>query len=222
MTHLNVPRPARIAFAALLTGCAVAAPGLADPADCPGTARLAEALVILDTAKPVLRAEAAAFAEAQRQRDWRMELALGYDTNTTFESGQAGARAALRVAIPLFDRQGALKKATARAEYTRGVDAQRTAFLADLEALCTLAAEVRALDTYREFNRDRTRYRQARVDEGLDEPDTLWTEFDAAQRAEHDYRAAAGRLQAQRLLLSRRWGGADWERLQALLAAMTR
>jgi hypothetical protein len=198
---------------------AATVPALA--AECPGAGRLEEALRLLEVANPVLRAEAQAFGEAQRQRDWSMKLALGYDTNTTFETGEAGGRAALRVEIPLFDRSTDLAKAEARAAYVGQVDAARTAFLTDVRGLCDLAAEVAALDDNRAFNRDRTLYRQERVNEGLDEPDTLWTEFDAAQRAENDFTAARGRLQALRLTLARRWGGAQWQRLQALLAAMT-
>ena len=193
----------------------------APAADCPGAGRLEEALRLVETANPVLRAEARAFGEAQRQRDWSATLKLAYDTNTTLESGAKGPRGLLSVEIPLFDRSTDLEKAEARAAYVGQVDAARTAFLADVRSLCDLAAEVGALDDYRAFNRDRTVYRQERVNEGLDEPDALWSEFDAAQRAENDFTAASGRLEALRLTLARRWGGAQWQRLQALLAAMT-
>jgi hypothetical protein len=204
---------AAIAAAALLPALASAA--------CPGAGRLEEALRLVETANPVLRAEARAFDEAQRQRDWSATLKLGYDTNTTLESGAKGPRGLLSVEIPLFDRSSDLEKAEARAAYVAEVDATRTAFLADIRSLCELAADASALDDYRAFNRDRTVYRQERVDEGLDEPDVLWTEFDAAQRAENEFTAARGRLEALRLTLARRWGGAQWQRLRALLEAMT-
>ncbi|MCF7992159.1 MAG: hypothetical protein K9M02_17100 [Thiohalocapsa sp.] len=203
---------------ALLLACAA---GAAGAEECPGESRLEEALRLLEVANPVLRAEARAFGEAQQQRDWSMTLALGYDTNTTFETGAAGGRAALRVEIPLFDRTSRLAKAEARAAYVGEVDAARKAFLGDVQTLCELASQVRALDTLRGFARDRTAYRQERVNEGLDVPDTLWTEAEAMQRAEHDWQREAGRLDALRLTLARRWGGAQWQQLRALLAAMT-
>jgi hypothetical protein len=205
----------------LLAGMLMALlPALAAAA-CPGAGRLEEALRVLEVANPVLRAEAAAFGEAQRQRDWTASLKLAYDSNTTLESGAAGPRGVLAVEIPLFDRSAKLARAQARAAYVSEVDTARTAFLTDIRSLCDLAAEVRALDDYRAFNRDRTVYRQERVNEGLDEPDTLWAEFDAAQRAENDWQAARGRLQGQRLTLARRWGGEEWRRLLVLLEAMT-
>ena len=190
-------------------------------AECPGSGRLEEALRLLETANPVLRAGAAAFGEAQRQRDWSMKLALGYDTNTTFETGEAGARAALRVEIPLFDRHGQLAKAEARAAYVGEVDGARSAFLGEIQSLCELSSQVRALDTLRTFTRDRTTYRQERVNEGLDPADSLWAEAEAMQRAEHDWQRESGKLDALRLTLARRYGGEQWQRLQALLRAMT-
>jgi len=188
---------------------------------CPGPDRLDEALRILESANPVLLAEAAAFGEAARQRDWSATLKFGYDTNTTLEAGAEGPRGLLSVEIPLFDRAPKLAKAEARAAYVGKLDGARTAFLTDLRGLCDLAAEVRALDDYRGFNRDRTLYRQERVNEGLDQPDALWGEFDAAQRAENDWQAARERLAGLRLTLARRWGGEAWPRLLALLEAMT-
>jgi hypothetical protein len=191
-------------------------------AECPGDRRLEEALRVLEVANPVLRAKAAAYGEASRQHDWKMTLALGYDTNTTFETGEAGGRAALRVEIPLFDRQSRLKKAEARAAYLGEVDSARAGLLADIQTLCELASQVRALDTLRGFTRDRTSYRQQRVDQGLDVPDSLWGEAESMQRAEHDFQRESGRLSALRLTLARRYGGAQWQRLRALLEAMTR
>jgi hypothetical protein len=80
---------------------------------------------------------------------------------------------------------------------------------------------VRALDTLRSFTRDRLTYRQERVEQGLDPSDTLWREAEAMQKGEHDWRAASARLDAMRLTLARRYGGAEWERLLTLLNAMT-
>ncbi len=189
-------------------------------ADCPGPERLEEALALLAAANPSINAERALYEEQTRQRPWETVVTLGYSVSDTFESGAAGPNAALRVRIPLWDRSNELKTAHARAAWQRAEDATRTAFLADLQSLCEQAGEVRALDTRRAFHRDRLAYRQEQVDAGLAEADALWAETEAAQRAEHEWQRATAKLAAQRLTLARRYGGEEWERLGALLAAM--
>lgn len=74
--------------------------------ECPGSARLEEALT-----HPVLVAEAAADREAARVPNWKATLSLGYSVTDTFESGEAGPNAAVRVVIPLFDRTSRQKAA---------------------------------------------------------------------------------------------------------------
>jgi hypothetical protein len=110
----------------------------------------------------------------------------------------------------------------ARASWQHAEDTVRTAFLADLQSLCEQAAQVESLDILRAFQRDRLTYRQEQVDQGLAEPDVLWTETEAAQKAEHEWQREAGKLQAQRLTLARRYGGREWSRVRVLLEAMTR
>jgi hypothetical protein len=94
-------------------------------------------------------------------------------------------------------------------------------FLADTHALRVRVAEVGSLDAPRAVHRDLLTYRQEQVDQELAEPDTLWAETDAAQKAEHEWRQEAGQLQAQRLTLARRFGGNQWGRLRTVLKAMT-
>lgn len=197
--------------------------GIAHPAsaECPGSSRLEEALLIVAGANPVLLAEHQAHAEAQRQRDWKASLSLGYDTNTSFESGDAGARAALRVEIPLWDRTSQVEKAKARAALIGKEDSLRVSLLGDIQTLCELSSQVKALDTLRAFTRDRLDYRQERVNQGLDPAETLWREAETMQRAEHDWQRESGKLDALRLTLARRYGGEEWVRLQTLLSAMT-
>lgn len=190
-------------------------------AECPGNGRLEEALTVVSLANPVLRAVNRANAEAQRQRDWKAVLNLGYDTNTTFETGAAGARAALRVEIPLWDRRTDLAKAEAEAALASQQDSTRTALLADIQRLCELSSQVGALNTLRTFTRDRLEYRQERVNQGLESAESLWSEAESMQRAEHDWQRESGKLQALRLTLAHRYGGSEWQRLQALLIAMT-
>jgi len=203
--------------AALLLAGALA--GQAD-AECPGPGRLEEALALIAEANPVLIAERGIYAEQTRQHAWESVVTVGYSVTDTFEAGAAGPNAALRVRIPLWDRTNDLKTAEARATWKRAEDGVRVAFLADIQALCEQSAQVQALDTLRAFHRDRLTYRQEQVDQGLAEPDTLWAEAEAAQKAEHDWRREAGKLQAQRLTLARRYGGEAWGRLESLLEAM--
>lgn len=191
-------------------------------AECPGAARLEEALTLVVTAHPVLRAESAAHAETQRQHDWKATLSLGYDTNDTYETGAAGTRAAVTVQIPLFDRSNQIEKAKARATLASKEDSARVSLLTDIQTLCELSSQVRALDTLRAFTRDRLSYRQERVDQGLDPADALWSEAESMQRAEQDWQRESGKLEALRLTLARRYGGEEWSRLQTLLIAMTR
>jgi hypothetical protein len=87
--------------------------------------------------------------------------------------GGSGHNAAIHVRIPLWDRSNDLKTAQARASWQRAEDSVRTAFLADVQSLCEQAAQVKALDTLRAFQRDRLTYRQEQVDQGLADPDTL-------------------------------------------------
>jgi hypothetical protein len=195
---------------------------LAAGADCPGPARLEEALALLAQANPVPIAERDTYTEQTRQHAWETVVTLGYSVTDTFEAGAAGPNAALRVRIPLWDRSTDLKTARARSAWQRAADTLRTAFLADIQALCEQAAQVQALATLHAFHRDRLAYRQEQVDQGLAEADALWSEAEGAQKAEHDWQREAGKLAAKRLTLARRYGGEEWGRLQVLLEAMAR
>ncbi len=192
------------------------------PTDCPDPLVLGEALALVVEANPVLGAERDQLAERARQKGWESYLSLGYSTNTSFESGEAGANAALRVRIPLFDRKQELALAEARTALSKSQDALLSAFLAEVRKLCDQGARVSELDTLRRFYRDRLKYRQERVDEGLEEAPVLWAESEQVQKSEHQWRREAQALNAQGLTLARQYGGAEWRRLQALLAAMRR
>ena len=192
------------------------------PTDCPDPLVLGEALALVVEANPVLGAERDQLAERARQKGWESYLSLGYSTNTSFESGEAGANAALRVRIPLFDRKQELALAEARTALSKSQDALLSAFLAEVRKLCDQGARVQEADTLRGFYRDRLKYRQERVDEGLEEAPVLWAESEQVQKSEHAWRREAQALNAQGLTLARQYGGAEWRRLQALLGAMRR
>ena len=146
---------------------------------------------------------------------------LGYAQKTT-DLDAAGANAALRLRIPLFDRRQELEAARARTAWRREERAATEAFLADLERLCTRAGELHELETLRRFHRDRLAYRRQQVAEGLAEAASLWTDAERVQEAEQRAQRTRTELETARLATARRHGGNEWSRLQALLAAITR
>ena len=202
----------------LLSWLALCLPALAE---CPAPALLDEALALVAEANPVLSAEREQFEEQAQQKSWEIYLSLGYATNTTFEAGEAGGSAAIRVRIPLFDRAHELKVAQARTAWRHAEDTLLQTLLTDLQKLCAQAAKVRELDTLRQFYLDRLKYRQERVAEGLDEAPVLWAESEQVQKAEQDWRREAQALAAQRLTLARQYAATEWKRLQVLLGGMT-
>lgn len=191
-------------------------------AECPGNNRLQEALILVSNANPVLMAERDIYREQQRQKSWDASVTIGYSVTDTFESGAAGPNAALRVRIPLWDRSTELQNSQSKAAWLAKEDAARSSLLADIQALCEQAHHVTALNTLRKFARDRLAYRQERVDQGIDLADTLWSEAEAMQRAEHDWQRESGKLATLRLTLARQYGGPEWSRMQVLLETMTR
>jgi len=190
-------------------------------ADWPGPERLSEALRLLEQANPVLSAERATAAEQSRQRHWSADISIGYSITETLETGAAGPNARLNVRIPLFDRSAKLQQAKDAAAIVASADSLRTALIADLQALCEQAHQVRALQRRLAFTRDRLTYRQERVDQGIDPADSLWSEAEAMQSASFEAQKAAANLASTRLALARQYAGAHWERMQALLEAMT-
>ena len=220
-------RPAPLARApaaglapALVAGLALAlaagpAPGCGD-AD-----QLEEAVRLVLSAHPVLAAGREEQAAQAHQHGWSADLVLGYAQKTT-DLDAAGANAALRLRIPLFDRRQELEATRARTAWRREERAATEAFLADLERLCTRAGELRELETLRRFHRDRLAYRRQQVAEGLAEAASLWTDAERVQEAEQRAQRTRTELETARLATARRHGGNEWSRLQALLAAITR
>jgi hypothetical protein len=127
----------------------------------------------------------------------------------------------LNLRIPLFDRASKLQQAEDAAALVASSDALRTALIADLQALCEQAHQVRALERRRAFTEDRLRYREERVEQGIDPADSLWSEAEAMQSASFEAQQAAANLASSRLALARQYAGEHWARMQALLEAMT-
>lgn len=181
--------------------------------------RIGTLLHLVEQYHPALVSERGVLAAQSRQHDWAAELGLSYADKSTTADAQ-GVNTQLRVSIPLFDRKHELALATQRNALTGQTQQLREAFLADLAKLCAQSTKVRELDTQREFWRDRLKYQQQRVDEGLDESVTLWQQVEKSRNAEYDYQRENGELTAQLITISRQYGGKEWKRLQALLAAM--
>lgn len=207
--------------ASLVAGLLAVVPA-AVPAECPGTARLEEALVLVSQTNPVLLAERDSYAEQRKKRPWDASLTVGYSITETFESGEAGPNAAIRVKIPLWDNTTQVQAAKDRAAAVAKEDATRAALLADIQSLCEQAHQVRALDAAHQFTRDRLTYRQERVDQGIDPADSLWSEAQAFQQAKHTWEQEAAKLDTRRLTLARHYGGEEWAKLRVLFEAMTR
>ncbi len=80
-----------------------------------------------------------------------------------------------------------------------------------LEKLCDQTVELAALDETRRLYRDRLRWRQQRVDEGYDKPQSLWEDTEALVKTEQQA------LQGQRERLARTYGGERWAELKRVL-----
>ena len=191
-------------------------------AECPGAARLDEALTLVSQVNPVLLAERDVSREQTQKPAWSASLSVGYSITDTLESGDAGPNAAIRVKIPLWDNSTKIEAAKERAAAIAKEDATRAGLLADIQSLCEQAHQVRALEAAHQFARDRLAYRQERVSQSIDPGDMLWGEADAFQTAKHTWEREAAKLDTRRLMLARQYGGDEWARLRVLLEAMTR
>ena len=177
-----------------------------------------QAIALVIANHPVLVAKHEEFKEQARQKSWDAYVTTGFSVNDTFESGEAGPNAALRVKIPLFGRAHQLKISRARTELNRAVTTITREFLTGFEKVCAQATKSQELDTMRHFYHDRLKYRQQRVDEGLDEADVLWKETEKVQLIEHEWSRENGKLSAKKLMIAREYGGSEWKRLRDLLA----
>lgn len=83
---------------------------------------------------------------------------------------------------------------------------------------CAQATKSQELDTMRHFYRDRLKYRQQRVDKGLDEADSLWQETEKVQLAEHDWHGEHSKLITFQRSIATEYGGSEWKQLRVLLA----
>ena len=183
---------------------------------------LEQAIALVIANHPVLVAKHEEFTEQARQKSWDAYVTTGFSVTDTFESGEAGPNAAFRVKIPLFDRAHQLNVSRARTELNRTVTTITKEFLTELEKVCAQAVQLQELDTMRHYYRDRLKYRQQRVDEGLDEADSLWQETEKVQLVEHDWHREHSKLITFQRSIATEYGGSEWKQLRALLAEITK
>jgi len=168
---------------------------------------------------PVLVAERAQLEEQGRQRDWTARVSMSWTERGTEFGGEGGANAGLRLNIPLFDRKQKLERSKARVGFAEQEAKIEAAFLGDVKSLSKQAGDVSAARQLRDLYRDRLAYRKQQVDEGLEEADVLWSEAEAMQKAEQSVSKSRRELEAGLETTAREYGGNEWKRLQALLAA---
>jgi len=180
---------------------------------------LDEALMLVRKYHPVLVAERSRLEELARQRQWTARVSLSWTERGTEFGGEGGPNAGLRLNIPLFDRKQKLKRAKAKAGFVEQRAKIEAAFLGDVKSLRKQAGNVSAARQLRDLYRDRLAYRKQQVDEGLAEADVLWSEAEAVQKAEQTVNKSRRELDAGLETTAREYGGSEWKRLQALLAA---
>ena len=94
-------------------------------------------------------------------------------------------------------------------------------FLAELEQVCIQATRFAELDAMRSFYRDRLKYPQQRVDDRIDEAETLWKEAEKVQLTENEWLGIRSKLSSMQLTMAREYGGTKWNRLRDLLAEIS-
>ncbi len=188
--------------------------GAASSADCPDPEAV---LSLMYRSDPVLQAEREEYRSITEKPAWKVELGAGWTLSGTEYGGSGGPNAGLRVSVPLFDPSTGLEKAKARSALAKAEDSRSQALLAELEKLCDKTAELTALDETRRLYRDRLRWRQQRVDEGYDKPQSLWEDSEALVKTEQAWKKAKQLLQGQRERLARTYGGERWAELKRVL-----
>ena len=189
---------------------AYAGPAGADPME--------EALRLVETRHPVLAAQNAERQALDRQRNWKTDVFVGWTQRGTELNPEAGPNAGVRVTIPLFDRAHEMESARAHTGWMRERNTVVAAFLGDVGRLREMTVELEHAEASRGLHRDRLEYWRQAVEEGKAEPERLWPEAEALQKADQAYRSALAALEAERERIARQYGGSAWTTLSALLA----
>jgi len=181
-------------------------------------AELDEALILVTNASPVIAEQELVAQSISRQSNWSSKVRVGYSLKST-DTDAAGLNAGLTVEIPLFSRKREIEAAKARHALVKSRDQLQREFLSDVAKLQELEAQQAEAAEMQAFYRDRLTYFRKAVEEGRVESDTLWSDAEKAKKAEHDHHQGAVKLEAALEETARKYGGGEWKRLQALLAA---
>lgn len=179
---------------------------------------LDEAIELVMQVNPEITAQQAEVTAIGRQSSWSSRVRLGYSYGATSDEA-AGLNAGVTVEIPLFSRKREIEAAKAHSAVAQTRDKVLNAFLSDVATLAGLEAKRAEAEEMAAFYRDRLKYFRQAVEEGRVESDTLWADAEKAKKAEHDHRQGAIALAAALTESARRFGGTEWKRLRALLAA---
>ncbi len=178
---------------------------------------LAHALQIVEGHSPEVAEQRAQWAIERDRRDWVSKVNMAYQTQATDQQGQ-GLSAGWRFEIPLFGPQKRLQVNKARHQVRQATQKVRQSFLSDLSQQ---AEQVQKLTVARELwalKQDKLDYFKALEQQGVIEPQKLWTHAEASVSAEHEVRAIEAAQAVQLDTLARSYGGDEWKRLRALLA----
>ncbi|MFP4284163.1 MAG: hypothetical protein ACLFQG_01310 [Desulfovermiculus sp.] len=197
----------------LALAVALAAPGAAaEPMD--------RALRLVNAHHPGLVAERAELDEVMGRSRWAAEVDLSMtETLSVRNSGVSGrGQVVLSLTIPLVGGDFEAEQARAVRDFNLARADVRDSFVASVSEIKSLALSVEVTEERRDFWKDQAEYYRQAVEEGIGEPDRLWSQAGSLQDAEHAYRDALVSLEAKLDEVSRKFGGAEWMSLRALLA----
>lgn len=183
-----------------------------------GAGPLDEALALVQQQSATVQAKELEARAVAKQSDWAAKVRVGYALQGT-DTSAAGVDAGLTVEIPLFSRETEIAAAKAHAAKAEASDRVMARFLGEVAKLHKLVGDRAEAEEMAAFYLDRLEYFKRAVEEGKAASDTLWSDAEKAKKAEHDalqHRAEYAALMDE---TARVYGGSEWRRLAALLAA---
>ena len=178
---------------------------------------LDRALALVMAHHPELMARKDVFWSELDKPGWSADLSLSLTEDVDMRGGSGGGRAQLSITIPLVGRQSELEAAQARRELEAARASVRDGFLAEVSSLRERSLAVETARERRDFWKDQAEYNRRAVEEGLQDPERLWSQAGSLQQAEHALREAVTRLESALVRVSREYGGEEWMSLQDLL-----
>lgn len=187
----------------------IAGPGAACPLD--------EAMVLVLSHHPVLISERAELESILVKSRWSADLNLSLTETTRGGSGIASGQVGVSISIPLVGGAYEREQAKALSVYDQARSRVRKEFVDKISELRVLSLRVELTKERRDFWRDQTEYYRQAVEDGVGEPDRLWSQAGSLQEADHAYRGALLNLETGLDEVAREFGGAEWMSLRDLL-----